>query len=105
MAQFSSPLEYETDWLEYLESVKARATRKKAALPAAEVGPLPGKPYGYRTESRPGCLNESMLGVIRPYSARGFLWYQGENNYDNPKYKEMLEGFVSAIRKEWNKPL
>lgn len=105
MAQFSSPSEYETAWLEYLEAVKARASRKKAGLPAAEVGPLPRKPYGYRTESRPGCLNESMLGVIRPYSARGFLWYQGENNHGNLEYKKMLEGFLSGIRKEWNKPL
>jgi len=105
MAQFSSPLEYEKAWLEYLEAIKARASRKKAGLPAAEVGPLPRKPYGYRTESRPGCLNESMLGVIRPYTARGFLWYQGENNHGNLEYKKMLEGFLFGIRKEWNKPL
>ena len=104
MALFATPADYEKAWNEYTAAKKDWDAKKKSGASAAELGPQPKEPYGYRTKSRPTALHDSMLGIIRPYTARGFLWYQGENNGGNRAYEKMLAGFISAIRMEWNRP-
>jgi sialate O-acetylesterase len=104
MALFATPADYEKAWNDYTAAKKDWEAKKKSGVPAAELGPQPKEPYGYRSKSRPTGLHDSMLGVIRPYTARGFLWYQGETNGGNLAYEKMLSGFISAIRKEWKSP-
>jgi sialate O-acetylesterase len=104
MALFATPADYEKAWHEYTTAKKDWEAKKKSGVPAAALGPQPKEPYGYRSKSRPSGLHDSMLGLIRPYTARGFLWYQGENNGGNRAYEKMLSGFISATRKEWNSP-
>lgn len=104
MALFATPADYENAWNEYTATRKDWEAKKKSGVPAAELGPQPKEPYGYRSKSRPTALHASMLGVVRPFTAKGFLWYQGENNAGNQGYEMMLSSFIAAIRKEWNSP-
>lgn len=103
-AAFASPEDYEKAWQDYAAALKDYQERKKSGVPEAELGPQPVEPYGPRSKTRPGGLHENMLGVIRPYTARGVLWYQGENNAGKPGYAQLLRGLIGSFRKEWNEP-
>ena len=44
-----------------------------------------------------------MIAPIAPYTIRGFLWYQGESNRDNPEmYARQMPAMVAKWRKLWN---
>lgn len=103
-AAFATPEDYEKAWNEYQQAKKDWDGRKKSGASAAEVGPEPKEPYGYRSKSRPTALHGTMLGVIRPYTARGVLWYQGENNFGNLQYDSLLTQLIATFRQEWKRP-
>ena len=104
-AAFPTTEAYEQAWQNYLVVRKAWDTRQKAGVAAAELGAEPVAPYGFRTKGRPAGLHDSMLGVIRPYTARGVLWYQGENNSGRPgDYGKLLSGLIAEWRAEWSRP-
>jgi sialate O-acetylesterase len=104
-AAFPTVAAYEQAWQTYLVARKEWDTRKKAGVPAAELGAEPVAPYGFRTKGRPAGLRESMLGVISPYTARGVLWYQGENNAGKPTdYTKLLAGLIAEWRVTWGQP-
>jgi sialate O-acetylesterase len=105
MAAFASPEAYEAAWAVYVAERTSWEDRKRAGTPEAELGPQPKEPYGSRTKSRPGTLHSSMLSLITPYTARGMLWYQGENNSYRPdEYAGLLPQFVARCRADWNRP-
>lgn len=59
-------------------------------------------PMGPRSETRPCGLYESMLQRVQPYSLRGFIYYQGEEDDHRPyTYYELLSGLVRQWRKDW----
>lgn len=50
----------------------------------------------------PGVLYNGMLHSLIPYTAKGFLWYQGcanRNRYE--QYKRLQPAFVQMLRDEW----
>lgn len=50
----------------------------------------------------PGCLYNGMLGTLDPYTAKGFLWYQGcDNRRRFEQYKKLQPAFVEMLREEW----
>ena len=54
--------------------------------------------------NRLGCLYDIMLWPVKNYTARGFLWYQGESNVGKEKtYVERLRIMAELWRKEWGK--
>jgi sialate O-acetylesterase len=55
----------------------------------------------------PTVLFNAMLAPLVNYVTRGFLWYQGESNRDQPiLYAKLLPAMVAEWRKEWgNKKL
>ena len=60
--------------------------------------PSPG-PYW---PSWPGVLYQNMVRKVAPYSLRGVLWYQGENNVaDSGKYDTLFGLLVSSWRHVW----
>jgi sialate O-acetylesterase len=105
MASFPTPEAYEAAVKEFQTAMKAWDASKKAGTPEAELGPQPQEPYGYRYKRRPTGLRDSMLREIIPYTARGVLWYQGENNSDKPaEYAALLPQLIAEWRKDWTRP-
>lgn len=50
----------------------------------------------------PGLLFNGMVLPIADYTAKGFIWYQGESNRHNPKdYPHLMAKMVSEWRKLW----
>ncbi|MBD5225796.1 MAG: sialate O-acetylesterase [Bacteroidales bacterium] len=54
------------------------------------------------TFMRPSELYCAMIAPLRDYAAKGFIWYQGEANLDNPDhYDIMMAAMVDRWRKDW----
>lgn len=63
---------------------------KFGGMPTVVTGPM--DPW------RPACLYEYMVKPLSPYSIRGFLYYQGEN--DDPK-AHLFEKMMTALIHDW----
>ena len=51
------------------------------------------------------CLYNSMLWPVKNFTARGFLWYQGESNISNYQfYAPMMTAMVQLWRNVWEAP-
>lgn len=104
-AAFPDAASYEKAWQEFQQAKKAFEEKKKAGAPAAELGPEPKEPYGFRSKSRPAGLRDAMLSLVTPYTARGTIWYQGENNAGKPDdYAALLTGLMAEMRGDWKQP-
>jgi sialate O-acetylesterase len=74
-----------------------------AALPdfAADVAADPAQLDG----SKVGTYWKSMVQPIIPYTAKGFLWYQGESNVMPPsgaaRYEKKMEALIASWRSAW----
>ncbi len=96
---------YDKAWRDYDSARKAYEERKKANPSDPALGAQPAEPYGFRTKGRPAGLRDSMLALVTPYTARGALWYQGENNAGKPDdYLRMLPAFMAELRASWGRP-
>lgn len=103
-AAYSDPAAYERSLLAYQEARRAREKRKETGASEEELGPELKEPYGYRSKTRPTGLRASMLSIIIPYTVRGALWYQGENNADNPdNYGPLLSALMAELRRDWDR--
>ena len=50
----------------------------------------------------PGVLYNGMLHSVIPFTAKGFIWYQGCNNRKRfEQYKRLQPAFVRMLRQEW----
>lgn len=59
-------------------------------------------PVGPRNEYRPTGLYHAMLKRICPYTLRGFLYYQGEEDDKKPRiYYSLLQSLVQKWRSDW----
>ena len=64
-----------------------------------KTGKLPEK-YSYHV---PGVLYNGMLNSLIPFTAKGFLWYHGEQNKERPEqYTRLQPAFVKMLRQKWN---
>lgn len=104
-AAFPDTASYEKALQDFQQAKAAYEERKKSGATAEELGPEPKEPYGFRSKSRPAGLRESMLSLITPYTARGVLWYQGENNANKPDdYTSLLRALIAEVRRDWQQP-
>ncbi|MGN0638228.1 MAG: sialate O-acetylesterase [Huintestinicola sp.] len=63
------------------------------------------EPLGPKSPFRAGGLYETMLKRIAPYSAKGFIYYQGESDDHKPQmYEKLLKMLISQWRTDWNDP-
>jgi sialate O-acetylesterase len=63
---------------------------------------FPSKLRMPREGSKPTMLYNSLISPISPYSVKGFIWYQGENNvtrYEN--YRSTFLSVIKTYRKKW----
>ncbi len=55
-----------------------------------------------RTRRHRSRLYNAMIYPIRNYTAKGFLWYQGESNWEQPEdYHLLMESMVKSWRADW----
>ena len=68
------------------------------SLEHIETGVWPEKnPY-----KAPGVLYNGMLHTVAPFTAKGFIWYQGCSNLGrHDQYKRLQPAFVEMLRDEW----
>lgn len=58
---------------------------------------------GESDNSKPGLLYNGMIRPIIQFTARGFIWYQGESNIHNfYDYDKLMVALVNQWRKEWH---
>ncbi|MBE5963284.1 MAG: sialate O-acetylesterase [Lachnospiraceae bacterium] len=82
--------------------------REKPDILWSEVQKIAGKnrwpePLGIKSPFRACGLYETMLSRVRPYSLRGFLYYQGESDDHKPEsYDVLLEQLIRRWRMDWN---
>ncbi len=89
------------------EEAKAKAIAEGKPVPAMHYQytdlhkPWEKSPDSFRTPSK---LFNGKIAPIAGYTARGFLWYQGENDAGGVSmqvFDKMLAGLIECWRKEW----
>ena len=61
----------------------------------------PQKPDGPDSPRRPSCLANGMITPIAGYSARGFIWYQGEQDANGEAMPELYSLRLTAMIEDW----
>jgi sialate O-acetylesterase len=79
----------------------------EVAKAAAEGKPKPGGPRlklaPKENHRRPCALYNGMIAPLLPYSIRGVIWYQGENNAGEAKlYRTLFPAMIGNWRNVWN---
>lgn len=77
--------------------------RKKADAGVALPG-KPGEPLGPGSKLQPSGLYNGMIAPITPFTVRGILWYQGENDADlvtGYAYRYLFRVMIESWRKAW----
>lgn len=58
---------------------------------------------GITFQNQPTSLYNAMLAPVKNQAIKGFLWYQGESNTDNPgPYYDLLPALIKDWRSQWN---
>lgn len=84
-------------WME--KSIIEKDFASELDLTPYSTGKLPEK-YSYHV---PGVLFNGMLNSLIPFTAKGFLWYHGEQNKERPEqYTRLQPAFVKMLRQKWN---
>lgn len=61
---------------------------------------------GPKSEQRPGALYENMVKKIAPYTVRGVIWYQGENDESKASiYHIVFSKVIQSWRELWEEEL
>lgn len=68
-----------------------------------KIGNCPWEPpFGYKSPYRPSGLYHTMIKRVAPYTIKGVLWYQGEQDASKAEiYDIMLQNLIGQWRKEW----
>jgi sialate O-acetylesterase len=54
-------------------------------------------------QNQPAALYNAMIAPVLPLKVKGFVWYQGESNTDNPlPYHALLPALIKDWRAHWN---
>ncbi|MCW3100176.1 MAG: Sialic acid-specific 9-O-acetylesterase [Chthonomonadaceae bacterium] len=60
--------------------------------------PIPGRPNLWRYSE----LYNAMIAPLTPYTAKGFLWYQGESNAGQAdQYRTLMPAMITNWRQDW----
>jgi sialate O-acetylesterase len=97
---------------EYLRLAEKRertleAWQKKQKSGEKPLPPYPAEVMGPRNYKRPCGLHETMLTQTIPYTLRGVIWYQGENNANADAgfhYRTVFPALINEWRSEFMNP-
>ncbi|MDZ8117634.1 sialate O-acetylesterase [Pontiella agarivorans] len=101
--------EFPTD-ADYEEALKEYNRAKKEYTRLREAGKKVKKPrevMGPRNFKRPCGLHENMLTQTIPFTVKGVIWYQGENNASQKAglhYRTVFSTLIEEWRSEFGKP-
>ncbi len=89
---------YEKNMKEWEKTAeKAKSDGEKAP----ETPKKPENPENWRF----GTLFNGTVAPAVPYTAKGFVWWQGEGNaYDPQSYAKLFPGLIESWRQEWGSP-
>jgi len=66
-------------------------------------GAPPRAPMGPSHNQSPYKLYNGMIVPIEPYTLKGVIWYQGENNADRAyQYRKLFPAMINNWRRDWN---
>lgn len=97
--------EYQKKYDEYCAALEE--FRRKMAETGVKPGPYPKPPMGPKNYKRPGGLYETMLTQTIPYTLRGAIWYQGENNANEHvgyHYRTVFAALINEWRADFQNP-
>jgi sialate O-acetylesterase len=98
-AECVAEVEADTQW--FLANREWKKTRE-GPEPVKPPPVDPGNPWFQRA---PTVLYENMIAPLLPYTARGVIWYQGENNAGKPdEYRVLFPAMINAWRKAADRP-
>lgn len=90
-------------------AIKLKAWNEANPSPEQKVrnaNKRPKPPYSEDSPKAPIGLYNAMIAPLVPYTIKGLLWYQAEQNSKDPRgYGEMIQALVKSWRKEWNDEL
>lgn len=68
-------------------------------------GPAPRAPMGPTHNQSPYKLYNGMIVPIEPYTIKGVIWYQGENNAGRAfQYRKLFPAMINNWRSDWKNP-
>ena len=89
----------EEDW-----KIKSQEAKKKGLRPPRRTRWWQHHPV--KSQHFPSSLFNAMINPVIPYTIRGAIWYQGENNAKSIEsallYRDLLENLTSSWRIKWN---
>ena len=89
----------------YAERLADWEKRSAAAKSAGRDAPrTPPPPRALRPQNKPGALFNAMVAPLLPYTIRGVIWYQGENNANRGQgylYRRLFRSMIEDWRREW----
>ncbi|GLX71527.1 family 43 glycosylhydrolase [Paenibacillus glycanilyticus] len=102
MEEFHLP-DYERQMSVYLEQVKLQEEGVRQGLPSEQLPPYPWPmPLGPHSHQRPNGLYHTMVKRVIPYSIKGFIYYQGENDVMlGGEYERLLTALILKWRADW----
>lgn len=75
-------------------------------LEDAKNAPAPPNPFGPYFKRRPGANFNTMVKKIAPYTSRGVLWYQGENDAEKAEvYETVFTRLIECWQDIWQDEL
>ena len=86
-----------------IEAWMSRELLDKEFAQELDMEPLKTKEWPEKNSHKvPTVLYNGMLKTIVPFTAKGFLWYQGcDNRLRYEQYKRLQPAFVNMLRQEW----
>lgn len=86
------------------KDAKAAFDQARAADPHTTL-PAPVAPVNAGSNKSPYKLYNAMIKPLMPYTLRGVLWYQGENNAERGyQYRTLFPALIQSWRAEWAEP-
>ncbi|GHT75076.1 9-O-acetylesterase [Bacteroidia bacterium] len=74
-----------------------------AEFPDTDLSILSSNDEVKNPTATPCVLYNAKIAPLTSFTIKGFLWYQGESNQDNPeRYRQLMKVFVKDLRQRWN---
>jgi sialate O-acetylesterase len=96
-------LTYAANQAAYKAELAAYNAERAANPSTSRTAPL--EPIGPHSNKSPYKLYNGMINPLLPYTLRGVIWYQGENNTERAyQYRRLFPALIANWRAAWQQP-